>query len=81
MVNDLLAQALDNDINMTHQRFVLAMEGRLPSMEPDQKERYFAVLSNLVGKLESNEKSLREILQEMMTEAATLIMQELNARR
>lgn len=81
MTEDLLAQALDSDINMTHQRFVAAMEERLPQMAVAQKERYFAVLSALVGKLESSEKSLREILQEMMSEAATIVLQEINANR
>jgi hypothetical protein len=34
------------------------------------KERYFAVLTLLVGKLEAAEKTLREMLVEMMAEAA-----------
>jgi hypothetical protein len=81
MSEEALSLALDSDINMTHHRFVSAMETRLPSMPVDQKERYFAILSNLVGKLETPEKTLRDILQEMMAEAATLVLQEMNAGR
>jgi hypothetical protein len=56
---------------------VAAMNARLPTMPLEQKERYFAVLSVLVAKLEAPTKSLREILQEMMTEAATYVFQEI----
>jgi len=81
MPDDLLSKGLDSDISTVHQRFALAMEKRLPGMGLDTKERYFAVLSALVSKLESEEKNLREILQEMMSEAAAIILQELNALR
>jgi hypothetical protein len=81
MSNDLLLQALESDINLTHQRFVVAMEGRLPGMALEQKERYFVILSALVGKLEVPGKGLHEILQEMMTESATIVLQEINAAR
>ena len=80
MSNDLLSKGLDSDISVVHERFAAAMEKRLPGMSVETKERYFAVLSALVGKLEGPEKDLREILQEMMAEAATIIMQELNAK-
>ena len=81
MSDDLLAQALDGDITLVHERFVVAMANRLPSMAHDSKERYFVVLSALVNKLELGEKDLREILQEMMSEMMPLILQELNAPR
>lgn len=81
MSDDFLSRGLDSDINMTHERFVAAMELRLPAMPLEQKERYFAVLSNLVGKLELSDKPLREVLQEMMAEAATLILEELGSGR
>ncbi len=81
MSSDLLSQGLDGDIAMTHERFVAAMQGRLPAMELETKERYFAVLNSLVGKLEMPEKNLHEILQEMMTEAAAIILQEINRAR
>ena len=68
---------LDSQLRMTHDRFVTAMNARLPAMPLDQKERYFAVLSALVGKLETAEKPLRDILQEMMAEAAAYLFQEM----
>lgn len=76
-----MARVLDSDIVMTHERFIAAMEARLGTMPPDQKERYFAVLSTLVNKLEDPQKSLREILQEMVNEAAALVFAELQAGR
>lgn len=68
---------LDRQIAATHERFVQAMEARLPAMEADTKERYFGVLSTLVGKLEHDGKPLREVLHETMTEAMSVIMLEL----
>ena len=61
----------------THRRFVKAMDGRLGSMSAETKERYFAVLSTLVAKLEASEKPMREVMQEMMSEAASVILQEM----
>lgn len=75
---DLLSKGLDNDISAAHRRFLVAMESRLPNMALETKERYFAVLSSLVGKLEVEEKNLREILQEVMAETAGYILQELS---
>ena len=74
-----LNRVLDNDIAMTHERFVSAMENRLPSLNLETKERYLAVLSALVSKLEEPEKSLRDILGEIMVEAAAHIMEEMNS--
>jgi len=76
---DILSKGLDADIAAVHQRFAAAMEGRLPGMTLETKERYFAVLSSLVGKLELPDKQLREILQEVMSEAAAYIFQELGS--
>lgn len=72
---------LDGQLRMTHERFVAAMNERLPAMDLEQKERYFAVLSALVGKLERPEKSLREILQEMVAESAAHLLQEIGGKR
>ena len=72
-----LAKNLDRQILATHRRFVKAMAERLGTMRLDTKERYFAILSVLVAKLEVSDKSMREIMQEMMGEAATVILQEL----
>ena len=75
------SRALDADIAMTHQRFVQAMESRLPTLEAASKERYFAVLSILVAKLEAPEKNMREILVEMMAEVGRHLMEEMSAAR
>jgi len=72
-----LEKDLDRQIVATHRRFVRAMDARLGSMSADTKERYFAVLSTLVAKLETAEKPMREIMQEMVAEAAGLILQEM----
>jgi hypothetical protein len=79
--SDLLNRALDGDIAMAHERFVLAMEARLPTLEMASKERYFAVLTVLISKLELQEKSMREVLSEMMAEVGRHLMEELSAPR
>ena len=79
--DDPISRALDCDIVMVHERFVQAMEARLPTLELASKERYFAVLTILVGKLESDEKTMREILVEMMAEAGRHLMEEMSARK
>lgn len=78
-MSDDFERDLANQIQMTHERFTLAMNGRLPAMTLEQKERYFAVLSGLVGRLEDGEKSLKTILQEMMAEAAPYLFHEINS--
>jgi hypothetical protein len=72
---------LESQLRMTHERFVAAMNARLPAMALEQKERYFAVVSALVTKLETPEKPLREILQEMMAETASYLFQEMGSGR
>jgi len=78
-MSDEVERDLERQLCMTHERFVAAMNARLPGMELGQKERYFAVLSALVAKLETPGKPLREILQEMMAEAATYVFQEMGS--
>jgi len=73
----LLSRGLDNDIAAVHRRFLAAMDQRLPNMSCETKERYFVVLSSLVGKLECDTKSLRDVLREMMAEAAAHLLQEI----
>jgi ABC-type Zn2+ transport system substrate-binding protein/surface adhesin len=73
-------KTLDRNIRDAHQRFTAAVAGRLPAMTPDQKERYFALLSKLVGKLEQKDKSLKQALQEVVPEVLPLILQELSGR-
>jgi len=79
MPNELLSKSLDNDISAVHRRFMDAMERRLPTMSFETKERYFAVLSSLVSKLEEQEKNLRQILSEIMSESGAIILQEISA--
>jgi len=79
--SDMLSRALDGDIALAHERFVRAMEARLPTLELASKERYFAVLNALVGKLESPDKTMRDVLSEMMAEAGRHLMEELSAKR
>ncbi len=75
---ELLSKGLERDIFAVHERFLVAMETRVPAMSLETKERYFAVLSSLVGKLETRGKDLRQILQEMMAESVAIILQEIN---
>jgi hypothetical protein len=74
---DLLSKDMEKQIAITHKRFVKAMEARFPAMSLDSKERYFAVLSLLVTKLEETERPLREVLQDVVIESAPYIAQEL----
>jgi len=78
-MSDDLERDLSEQIRMTHERFTDAMNGRLPAMTLEQKERYFAVLSGLVGRLEDAGKPLKTILQEMMAEAAPYLFREINS--
>ena len=75
MTQRALEKDVDRQIVATHKRFVKAMDGRLDLMSTEMKETYFSVLSKLVTKLESEEKGLREIAQEMMTEAMSEVLQ------
>jgi hypothetical protein len=72
-----LSKGLDNDIAAVHRRFLAAMEQRVPSMSCESKERYFVMLSSLVGKLECDTKSLRDVVREMMAETAAYVFQEI----
>jgi hypothetical protein len=77
-MSDELEKDLENQIRMTHERFVAAIAARLPAMTLEQKERYFVVLSSLVTRLEDAGKPLKTILQEMMAEAAPFLFREMN---
>lgn len=77
-MSDELERDLERQIRMTHDRFTIAMNARLPVMDAEQKERYFAVLSGLVSRLEDGEKPLKVVLQEMMAEAAPYLFREMN---
>lgn len=68
---------LESDVEITQERFCAAMSARLPSLPPDTLESYFGALSKLVEKLEEPEKTLGQILNEMMVEVAGLVMKEM----
>ncbi len=76
----LIAQDLDKQIIAAQQRFQKAMKARLAHMSLDSKERYFAVLSVLVAKLEDPDRPLREVLQDVLFESAPYIAQELSEK-
>jgi hypothetical protein len=77
VATDLIGQDLDKQIIVTQKRFQKAMKVRLARMSLETKERYFAVLSVLVAKLEDPDKPLREVLQDVVIESAPYIAQEL----
>lgn len=79
-MDEPLRSALDADIRMAHQRFCAAMERRVPGLDEETAERYFAVLSRLVLKLEDDAKSLGDVVQEMMAEAGALLLRAAQQR-
>jgi hypothetical protein len=66
---------LDRQIAATHKRFVKAMDERLATMSDETKEAYFVILMKGVTKLETADKPMKEIMQEMMAEAMTEVLQ------
>lgn len=74
-----LDESLDRQIADTHKRFVKAMNERLGAMEPDTKERYFALLSKLTVALEDSGRSLRDVAHDLMPDAMTIVLQEISA--
>ena len=76
----VIAQDLDKQIIATQRRFQKAMKARLGHMSLESKERYFAVLSLLVAKLEDPHKPLRDVLQDVLFESAPYIAQELSGQ-
>jgi hypothetical protein len=77
---DPIDQDLNKQIIIAQKRFQQAMKIRLAHMSRDSKERYFAVLSTLVSKLEDPTKPLREVLQDVIIESAPYIAQELSGQ-
>ena len=69
---------LGRQIVDVHDRFTEVMRARLPGMDREQRERYLALVSMLVGKLEDGRKSMKQVLQEMVGEALPLVMSELS---
>ncbi len=66
------------DIARMHEHFVRLMNERLAEVSVEDLERYFALMSRLVEKLEEREKSLRDVAREMAGESAGWIMAELS---
>lgn len=75
---DPIEKDLEKQIIATQKRFQKAMQARLPHMSLPSKERYFAVLSLLVTRLEDIEKPLRDVLQDVLIESAPYIAQEMS---
>lgn len=65
----------EQEIYEIHRRYVRVMEERLPSISGESKGHYLTVLKSLTIKLEVPGKPLSEILREVMSEAAPLILQ------
>jgi len=61
------------------ERFVKAMEDRMADLAPDTRDAYFVILTKLVDKLETPEKPLKDIMQEMMAEAMTEVLHIIQA--
>lgn len=74
-----IAADLDRQIGEVHERFVAAMTARLPSMTLEQKERYFAALAAVAGKVEDPARPLREIAQELLFELGPLLLAEIQS--
>lgn len=78
MVSDKDTHAyLRSQILQSHVRLGELMDERLATAEAEDLEKYFAVLSRLVGKLEDTDKTLKVIAREMVGETAAMIMSEL----
>jgi hypothetical protein len=80
VADTLIDQELNKQIIATQKRFQQAMNTRLVHMSRESKERYFAVLSSLVAKLEDQNKPLREVLQDVIIDSAPYIAQELSGQ-
>ncbi len=74
---DAISKDLDRQILETHERFAQVIARRLPAMSLEQKERYFALLSLVVNKLDDAGKPMKQVLQELVGEALPIVMSEL----
>lgn len=72
---DEICEQLGRDIVATHERLHSAIVGRLPNMSLEERERYMALVSPIVGKLEELGKPLRQVMQEAMTELLPIVLQ------
>lgn len=72
-----LQQHICQQLADTHARFSELMESRMADADVDEVERYFALMSKLVSKLEDADLTLRDIMAEMVAEALPVVMAEL----
>lgn len=71
-------ELLLEDVSRTHRRFVELMDERLREVGSEDIERYFALISKLVAKLEDRDKPLRDAARELVAESAAWVMAELS---
>jgi len=76
-MSDAISEDLDRQISMTHERLIRSIEARLPDMGLETKERYFTVLSLLATKVAETDRSLRDVLRDVMAEATGILLREL----
>ena len=75
---EAIREQLGREILATHERFSAAMAARLPQMDLEQCERYLAMVSMLVTRLEQIEKPLRLVFHETAADVLPTLMQELS---
>ncbi len=80
MKEDPITEQLGRDIEMVHERLDEAIRKRLPGMSREERERYLALLSPIVAKIEEVDKPLRAVLQEALGELLPVVMQGLAKR-
>jgi len=67
---------LDKEIYEVHRRYIQVMENeRLATISDESKTHYLRVLKSLTDKLAIPGKPLSEVVGEMMSEAAPLLLQ------
>src|SRR5262249_48252168 len=71
------AADFDRLIRETHDRFVRAMNARLDTMDADTTERYFRLLSKLRASHGQPGKTPRDVRQELMPDAMSIVLQEM----
>lgn len=73
---DQFSDPLDQEIYEAHRRFITVMEReRLASISVETKGHYLRIMRSLADKLAVPSKPLGEIVGEMMSEAAPLLLQ------
>jgi hypothetical protein len=77
-MSDAVSRDLERQILDTHDRFTRVIGARLATMDLAQKERYFVLVSTLVGKLEDLGRPMKQVLQEMVNEMLPLVLDELS---